>query len=295
MLTNGWMVSSTGSIISGLATSQEQSSRHDCTQSRGLPAPIADTPLSAPNETQRQPTFPSFSSIPPELRPVRRSLLDSSENSLTHVQFLSFLSPQLQSQGRSCEVTHFPDVMTHADIESGQLRSYSREDDPVLPHHPSFSFLPPDLRPVREEDSTMEENEDHAIDVGSETGSMRNDRRRKYRNHGRVLDFLLLVGVTIGVGVAIGVGVGVSQKNKNDSSDNITHPSTIPMQCNYTGIEANGSIPNAFVQCFCDGNVTKWTEDILTRSTELRDTFILTVLPNFDEEEQSCDHTNTAL
>jgi hypothetical protein len=121
--------------------------------------------------------------------------------------------------------------------------------------------------------------------VGSATDSMTNDGRRKYRN--RKCDWRVLLLLFLLASLAVGVGVGVWQKNKKD--ENNIPPPNIEKQCNYSGLGEEGLIPNAFVQCYCDGNITIWTDAISTRYSDLRDSFILTVLPDFDEDDQSCD------
>ena len=66
-----------------------------------------------------------------------------------------------------------------------------------------------------------------------------------------------------------------------------------PQECNYFGNDT--TVPNSFVQCECDGSVTIWTDEMAIQYDYLRVTFMPSILPDFDEEKDSCDPTNTAL
>jgi hypothetical protein len=191
--------------------------------------------------------------------------------------------------------------MTDTDIDSGRLGRSSR-DNPAegsLPQQSSFSSFAPDLRPVVEEELTEhfemaedQEPDDDPSEGFSATALMTHDGNRNYRN--RRWDWRVLLLLLLLASVAIGVGVGVSQKSKTDSSGEDIPP-TIEQECNYGALAEVGLIPNAFVQCHCDGNISIWTDDISMRYSDLRDSFILTVLAAFDEDDHSCDPTNTAL
>jgi len=230
--------------------------------------PIADTPLEAPYEPWRDNVdIPSHFGSQRSMDSERAIQGSSASDDTTDYSLPQELSP---AQNRE---------------------SSSRVSSDPLPHGPSFSSIPPEIRPVQAAPSIAMEDGIGSRDEFTDSGSefIIYGQSQKYRRRRTCLLFLF----SFLTGVGIGVGVGMSQRNKREATSDSQEQSGIPSQCNYSG--NNTAMPNAFVQCECDGSLEIWTDEIETQYSSLRDTFIPTILPDFDEEKESCDPTNSAL
>jgi hypothetical protein len=94
--------------------------------------------------------------------------------------------------------------------------------------------------------------------------------------------FLLMIVITaVGVGIAFSSGGSGGEDMGGEAID----------QCDFTDIEQ----PNAFMQCQCNQEITKWSEDVHLRYQDLLSTVIPVVNPDFVEPETSCVPNNLAL
>jgi hypothetical protein len=101
--------------------------------------------------------------------------------------------------------------------------------------------------------------------------------------------FWIITGVAVATGVAIAVGVGIALFSGDDGGD--TGGTAVNDQCDFTVIEQ----PSVFLQCRCNQEITKWSEDGYARYQDLVTTLIPEVNPDFAEPESSCANTNLAL
>lgn len=238
-------------------------------------APISDTPLDPPNERASS-TEPWRNDVD-----IPRGV-DSRNGSSSEGDSDQAVCRESSSSEKTTDYSFPPELRPVPNRKSSSSSSDPPND--YVPQQPSFWYTPPELRPAQvapSADATRSRGQ--LTEEGSEFVFNEQDTKSQRRNN------ILLFLFAILAGVGIGVGVGVSQRNKNESSSNAQGQS----QCNYA--ESDTAIPNAFVQCECDGNVTLWTDEIQSQYYNLRENYIPTILPNFDEDEQSCDPTNTAL
>ena len=242
--------------------------------------PIPDTPLSAPHERTTYTSWRDNVDIPGDMVLDRLPLSDEDRLHRSSRSSSSGSVPRDSSLPQAPSFSYIPPELRPAQEQGGNSSSIRSgpQPDQSLP-----SYVQPELRPVPNEGD--DNNIDEFVDSGSDfivNGHAQKSRRRTC--------LLFLFAILAGVG--IGVGVGMSQGNKNEATSSQQGRSSEPIHCDFSG---NDMIPSAFLQCECDGIVTLWTDETRAQYYNLRDTFIPTILPNFDHEEQSCDPSNAAL
>lgn len=65
----------------------------------------------------------------------------------------------------------------------------------------------------------------------------------------------------------------------------------VTASCNFFGVPQ----PNVIDQCFCTGSISVIADDVRLRYESLLETFMPSVIPDFDEPSDSCDASNQAL
>ena len=105
----------------------------------------------------------------------------------------------------------------------------------------------------------------------------------------------------------IGLSVGLSnsthhhhqQQQSNNASPTSTLPTTIdntlvvdtPTSCDFT----NNPKPDPFLQCECFNTISKFDANVLENYHDLKNSWLATLLPHFDEKLDSCHPHNIAL
>jgi hypothetical protein len=102
--------------------------------------------------------------------------------------------------------------------------------------------------------------------------------------------FWIIMGVVVAAALAIAVGVGISLSSEGGNDDD-TGGGTVIDQCDFSDIEQ----PSVILQCQCNQEITKWSEDVYARYQDLVTTVMPEVKPNFAEPENSCANSNVAL
>lgn len=112
---------------------------------------------------------------------------------------------------------------------------------------------------------------------------------------------------TIGLlSLTIGLSVGLSRSNHHPhppphsqsqemtpplSNDNTLANSPTTTTCDFT----NNPKPDPFLQCDCVNSISKFDANVLENYHELKDSWLATLLPHFDEKLDSCHPHNIAL
>lgn len=192
-------------------------------------------------------------------------------------------SDRQRTSSSSDETTDYslPSELRHARNRERSLNSEVPGDD-LLPNEPSLSTISQELRIDQVSQSGR------AIVSGPDFLLSRHTEKAERRST------LLLYLYAILIGVGIGLAVGIPLRNNNTNASNgYIESNEQPHECNHSGNDT--LMHNPFAQCDCDGSVTLWTDEMGIEYDSLRVTFMPSILPEFNEEKDSCDPTNTAL
>lgn len=240
--------------------------------------PIPDTPLDAPRE-RSGPYEPWRDNvdIPSEMESPTLSTTDQAVR-------------RRSSDSDATRDYSLPPELRQVRRQRSSSSTGSSPRDNSLPDAPSMPYSPPELQPAQPVSRTttveIPVHDDELMDSGNaEFVSNGHDRQKERRRN-----CFLFAGAIL-IGVITGVMVGVPIRNNQNDDDSANVGSGESNKCSYS----SNAIPDPFTQCECEGVVSMWTDDIKTQYSSLRESFMPTILPAFDEAEESCNPTNTAL
>lgn len=240
-------------------------------------SPIPDTPLDAPRERA------NYSNEP------WRENVDFPTQSIASDEAVG------EGGADSDETTDYsipPELRQVRRQHSSSSPSDAGSDSP-----PSLSYIPPELRPTQEDVRVEDERRNSpTIDDGDDRttsddsgDAIINSHTRRYQRRSDILLFLIAALI----GIVFGLCIGLPIRNSNESKEEVEPRSGGAPKCDYS---RNGTmIPSVFLQCECDGTISMWNEGVRSQYSFLREYYIPTLLPNFAEEDESCDPTNSAL